>query len=51
MKDRIKAIARERFGIGHATLELECAASSCEGEEAKLVGHRIGTARGGHDEP
>lgn len=50
VKDRIKAMARERFGIGHATLELEYDATSCEGGEAKLIGHRIGAARPSHDE-
>lgn len=52
VKDRInnKAMAHERFGIGHTTLELEYASSGCEGEEAKLIGHRIGAARHSHNE-
>ena len=39
IKDRIKALVRERFGIGHATLELERASATCEGGDAKVIGH------------
>lgn len=38
IKGRLKAVARERFGIGHSTLEFE-APGRCEG--AKVVGHPV----------
>lgn len=37
IKARAKAILSERFGIGHSTLELECAAHVCDDE--RLIGH------------
>ncbi|EYD73340.1 cation diffusion facilitator family transporter [Limimaricola hongkongensis] len=37
IKSRIKAALGERFGIGHVTLEMECAAHACEG--AAAIGH------------
>lgn len=50
VKQRVKALVRERFGVDHATLELERASACCEGEDAKLIGHRIGAAIHDHDE-
>ena len=44
IKDRIKALTRERFNIGHTTLEVERASNSCQGEDAKVIGHRIDAA-------
>ncbi|WP_341212537.1 cation diffusion facilitator family transporter [uncultured Limimaricola sp.] len=37
IKARIKHALGERFGIGHVTLEMECACHSCEG--ANAIGH------------
>ncbi|WPY93522.1 cation diffusion facilitator family transporter [Limimaricola variabilis] len=37
IKSRIKRSLSERFGIGHVTLEMECAAHACQGAEA--IGH------------
>jgi cobalt-zinc-cadmium efflux system protein len=37
IKDSAKAMLRTRFGVEHATLELECASHACEG--AALIGH------------
>ncbi|MDX6751250.1 cation diffusion facilitator family transporter [Geminicoccaceae bacterium 1502E] len=45
VKQRIKALLADRFGIAHTTLELEQASQSCQGEDARLVGHRISGAR------
>jgi cobalt-zinc-cadmium efflux system protein len=39
VKNRIKLLAHERFGISHTTLELERASASCG--DAQLIGHRI----------
>lgn len=50
VKARIKALARERFNISHTTLELERSSASCEGEDAKVIGHRIESAHHGHGE-
>ncbi|PYE83697.1 cation diffusion facilitator family transporter [Pseudoroseicyclus aestuarii] len=36
IKARIKAALAERFGIGHVTLEMECARHACE--DAQLIG-------------
>lgn len=44
IKDRVKAALRERFGIGHSTLELETLSRCCNGDEAKVVGHHIAAA-------
>ena len=49
IKQRVKALARERFGVDHATLELERVSACCEGEDAKLIGHPIGAALHDHD--
>ncbi|SDE70116.1 cation diffusion facilitator family transporter [Limimaricola pyoseonensis] len=37
IKARIKRSLADRFGIGHVTLEMECAAHACEG--ANAIGH------------
>lgn len=42
IKDRIRALARDRFGVTHTTLEMECAAECHEGEDVSTIGHRIG---------
>lgn len=41
VKGRVKTLVRERFGIGHTTLELECASFPCTGEAAKVIGHPV----------
>jgi cobalt-zinc-cadmium efflux system protein len=41
VKRRIKALARDRFGIAHTTLELESASTCCEGADAKVIGHAM----------
>ena len=38
IKAAAKAMLRERFGIGHSTLELECAQHACEGAARIGVG-------------
>ena len=40
IKHLVKAMARDRFGIGHTTLELEYASNCCD--DGKVIGHRIG---------
>lgn len=42
IRDRIRALARERFGVTHATLEIERASECHEGEAASTIGHQIG---------
>lgn len=37
IKARVKRILDERYGIGHVTLEMECAAHACDG--ASAIGH------------
>ncbi len=37
IKARVKRALGERYGIGHVTLEMECAAHSCDG--ASAIGH------------
>lgn len=44
LRDRIKAVLRDRFGIGHSTLEIERASAVCA-DEPQVIGHRVG-ARG-----
>jgi cobalt-zinc-cadmium efflux system protein len=41
IKARLKAVARERFGIAHSTLEFE-APGECRDEHATLIGHPVG---------
>jgi cobalt-zinc-cadmium efflux system protein len=41
IKGGLKAIARERFGIAHTTLEFERAADCCDGNDAKVIGHAV----------
>ena len=38
VRQRLKALLQDRFGIGHSTLEVESAAGGCDGEPA-LIGH------------
>lgn len=45
VKARIRTVLRDRYGIGHTTLELEHTGDRCEGEAGKVIGHR--TASGG----
>lgn len=47
VRGRIKALARERFDIGHTTLELERLEASCEGDNAKVIGHHVRIAGDG----
>ena len=42
LKDRFRALVRERFGVTHTTLEIEYAAECHEGEGVSTIGHRIG---------
>ena len=37
IKDSIKRLLRDRFGVGHSTIELECAAHACD--EPQTSGH------------
>ena len=37
IKARIKRALGERFGIGHVTLEMECASHACD--DAEAIGH------------
>lgn len=48
VKRRIKALARERFAIGHTTLELEPRSAACHGEDAKVIGHPVDTGSPDH---
>ena len=48
VKQRIKATARERFAIGHTTLELERRSDACCGEDAKVIGHAVEEGDAGH---
>lgn len=41
IKMRIKALVRDRFGIGHTTLEFERASEACAGKDHQVIGHRI----------
>jgi len=41
VRDRIRALLRDRFGVMHATLEIERASECHEGEGASAIGHRI----------
>ena len=42
VKDRIRALVRERFGVTHTTLEIERASECHEVGDAKPIGHHIG---------
>ncbi len=44
VKARIKELVHERFAIRHTTLELERPSSSCDGDDAKVIGHAIAAA-------
>ncbi|MCB1486689.1 MAG: cation transporter [Bauldia sp.] len=41
VKQRIKAMVSDRFGISHTTLEVERVATACTGDSAQIVGHRM----------
>jgi cobalt-zinc-cadmium efflux system protein len=45
VRGRIKALASERFNISHTTIEFEQPSNSCEGHDAKVIGHHIGAAQ------
>lgn len=45
IKDRIRALARDRFGVTHTTLEIERASECHEGADANTIGHQIGVGR------
>jgi len=49
IKERLKTLARERFGIAHTTLEFERAAECCDGEAAKVIGHAVPHGEHVHD--
>jgi cation diffusion facilitator family transporter len=42
VKDRIRALVRERFGVTHTTFEIERASECHEFGNAKSIGHQIG---------
>jgi cobalt-zinc-cadmium efflux system protein len=42
IKDRIRELVRDRFGVSHMTLEVERASECHEGEHANIIGHQIG---------
>lgn len=42
VKDRIRVLARDRFGVTHTTLEIERASECHEGADANTIGHQIG---------
>ena len=48
IKNRIKALVGDRFGIAHTTLELERASTACEGGDAKVIGHHTADHRHEH---
>ena len=41
VKDRIRTLMRDRFGVTHTTLEIECSSECHEGKDASAIGHRI----------
>lgn len=41
VRGRLKALAHERFGIGHCTLELESEGAACADAEAQVIGHEV----------
>lgn len=49
IKARLKTLAREKFGIGHSTLEMERPDACCSGEEARTIGHSVGAAHDAGD--
>jgi cobalt-zinc-cadmium efflux system protein len=49
LRRRIRATCRERFGILHATIEVEHAADRCEGRDTMVVGHRHAAPRADPD--
>lgn len=44
IKQRIKRMTGDRFGIGHTTLEFEDVSSACLEGDARVIGHHVGTA-------
>ncbi len=42
IKARLKALAHERFGIGHCTLEFEAEDARCNDEDTRVIGHAVG---------
>ena len=49
VKRALKALVRDRFGVGHATLEFESGEACCGGADAAVIGHRTGTGHDHHD--
>ncbi len=49
IKGRLKALARERFGIGHATLEFERLSQACSAADSQVIGHRVDGEQHDHD--
>lgn len=45
-KRALKALLRQRFGIGHATLEFECGPDCCCDADAAVIGHRTANGHG-----
>jgi cobalt-zinc-cadmium efflux system protein len=44
VRRRIKALAHDRFGIRHTTLEIERPGMPCAEEGAQVIGHSVGPA-------
>lgn len=42
IKDRVRRLVRDRFGVSHTTLEVERASECHEGEDVSTIGHQIG---------
>ncbi len=42
VKDRVRVLVRDRFGVSHTTLEVEHASECHEGGHANTIGHQIG---------
>lgn len=47
IKTRLKALARDGFGISHSTLEFEHASDGCDGETTPVIGHAPRSPHGG----
>lgn len=41
IKDRVRVLAQDRFGVTHTTLEIERASECHEGADASTIGHQI----------
>ncbi len=48
VKNGVRAVARERFGIAHCTLEMEFGSACCDGDHVQAVGHQVGATAQSH---